>query len=262
LLRRLATEIYPLLANHAAIYYELFAGSAAVFFALRSLGLTTEMILADKIMQLLWFYQNLRSHPAELFSEIHGLLDSEQELMPTERREMSLDVRKQFNQDKKQCSALQSARFLYLNYRGFNGLYRENQAGEYTVAYGGPREYFPSPETLLRASRSLHNTGTAFGYDGIPERHYNPGDVVFADPPYDGTYTGYAGGFSAEDQARLAAHLRSLSERSGVHVFATNSDTPLIRDLYQWAQIEVLTTRYNVGGKRERVNEVLIRGRK
>lgn len=34
----------------------------------------------------------------------------------------------------------------------------------------------------------------------------------------------------------------------------------MIKSIYHWAQIEVLTTRYAIGGKRERVNEVMIRG--
>ena len=90
-------------------------------------------------------------------------------------------------------------------------------------------------------------------------RVYRPGDVVFADPPYDGTFTGYVGGFSDAAQEQLASLLERLAAQ-GVRVFATNSDTPRIRQLYRWARVEELTTRYVVGGDRELTTELLLRG--
>jgi DNA adenine methylase len=57
------------------------------------------------------------------------------------------------------------------------------------------------------------------------------------DPPYQpvsktSNYTGYTpGGFNREDQEQLAIVFKKLSDR-GCFVLLSNSDTPLIRELY------------------------------
>jgi DNA adenine methylase len=64
-----------------------------------------------------------------------------------------------------------------------------------------------------------------------------PGDFVYLDPPYapvsrTASFTSYtAGGFSAEEQARLQALVVDLSRR-GCHVLLSNSTAPDIRRLY------------------------------
>jgi DNA adenine methylase len=86
------------------------------------------------------------------------------------------------------------------------------------------------------------------------------GDVIYADPPYEGTYQNYAGCFTASDQARLRNSLRKAYER-GATIIASNSDTANIRTLYQGFQLESIATQYRVGGiqeKRKEVRELLI----
>ena len=59
------------------------------------------------------------------------------------------------------------------------------------------------------------------------------GDVVYCDPPYDGTFSSYhTAGFTEDDQYRLASILeRRASE--GHPVIVSNSDTFLTRSLYR-----------------------------
>jgi DNA adenine methylase len=79
------------------------------------------------------------------------------------------------------------------------------------------------------------------------------GDVVFADPPYAGAFTGYAGRFDESDQRRLRDALRATWER-GATIFTTNADGPLVRELYDGHPFrrEQLGARYAIGGLRER----------
>ena len=59
------------------------------------------------------------------------------------------------------------------------------------------------------------------------------GDVVYCDPPYDGTFSGYhADGFTEDDQYHLASVLEHRSSE-GHPVIVSNSDTSLIRSLYR-----------------------------
>ncbi|HBX8751094.1 TPA: DNA adenine methylase, partial [Klebsiella pneumoniae] len=60
-----------------------------------------------------------------------------------------------------------------------------------------------------------------------------PGDVIYCDPPYDGTFSNYhTAGFTQDDQYQLASILeRRASE--GHPVIVSNSDTSLTRSLYR-----------------------------
>jgi len=93
-----------------------------------------------------------------------------------------------------------------------------------------------------------------------------PGDFVYFDPPYHplsatSNFTGYTGGqFTEDDQYRLRDVFRVLAER-GVHVMLSNSDTPLIRELYRDFHIETIRARRAINtnlARRGPVREVLI----
>lgn len=57
--------------------------------------------------------------------------------------------------------------------------------------------------------------------------------MVYCDPPYDGTFSGYhTDGFTEDDQYHLASVLEHRSSE-GHPVIVSNSDTSLIRSLYR-----------------------------
>jgi len=63
------------------------------------------------------------------------------------------------------------------------------------------------------------------------------GDVVVADPPYDGTFTDYSTHeWTDEEQRRLAGALLRAHAR-GAEVIAFNNDTPLVRGQYEWCHV-------------------------
>lgn len=151
------------------------------------------------------------------------------------------EIRKQYNlRPFSDTSPDPSARFLWLNHTCFNGIYRENKSGGFNVPWGNRPRLAALPTTAQLVRVSTHLQGVTLSalpaIDVIAEARR--GDVVFADPPYDGVYTSYtSSGFTADDQAALAEALTAARAR-GAHVFMTNSDTPLIRRLYAGWSLE------------------------
>jgi len=98
-----------------------------------------------------------------------------------------------------------AALFYYLNRTGYNGLCRFNRRGAFNVPFGRygtityTRDFSSYREAFARwefASQDLER---------IP---LEPGDFVYADPPYDVEFTDYAKeGFTWEDQVRAAEWL-------------------------------------------------------
>lgn len=110
--------------------------------------------------------------------------------------------------------ASDAARFLFVIRAGFNGLWRENAAGECTTAYGKPE-----PNRDLVQADSLRAYSAAIqGVEFLCEDfavtcgRAKPSDAVYLDSPYEGTFTGYAGGDWNASQACLPGMGR-VSER-------------------------------------------------
>jgi DNA adenine methylase len=255
---RLVEVIKPLL-RPGAVYIEPFAGSLAPFFALRQSGWNGSAALGDLSYPLINFWEELRFDREQLWNYCSLLLEEESGLEPWRREEIYYKHRKQFNCTGTYSKSYRAALFLYLNQRGFNGLWRTNKKGELTTAYGGPRKAFPTKETLAFASKLLkHSTFHHSDFESLLKLA-NPGDVVYCDPPYNGTYTGYSGTFRTKEQQRLATTLKNL-HRSGVHIIASNADTEGVRAVYYWAKIEPIEVIYGVkgGDQRKAAKELLI----
>lgn len=161
-----------------------------------------------------------------------------------------------------------ASRFLYLNKTGYNGLWRENRAGKHNVPFGrykNPR--YADRESLEQARRVLKNCLILHGDFSLALEHAGAGDFVYLDPPYHplsatANFTGYTlGSFPESEQVRLAQVFMELSDR-GCLVMESNSDTPLIWDLYQGFNISTVSARRAINCRPERrgpVTEVVIR---
>jgi Site-specific DNA methylase len=97
-------------------------------------------------------------------------------------------------------------------------------------------------------------------------REAREGDFVYLDPPYQpisetSSFTSYSsGGFGEKEQRRLAKIFRDASS-SGVFLMISNSDSPLIRELYSDFKISNILAARNInsnGKGRGKINEVLI----
>src|SRR6478672_6257070 len=126
-----------------------------------------------------------------------------------------------------------AALFYYLNRTGFNGLCRFNRRGLFNVPFGRytriryTRDFRPYRAALSRW------TFTSGDVENLP---LEPGDFVYADPPYDVEFTQYArGGFTWRDQERTA---RLLSSHPGP-VVLVNQATDRMERLYATLGYEV-----------------------
>lgn len=116
--------------------------------------------------------------------------------------------------------------FYYLNRTGYNGLCRFNQSGGFNVPFGRYKtinyiEDFSVYQPLL--SRWI------FSAVDFQQLATQPGDFIYADPPYDVPFRQYARqGFDWDDQERLA---HWLAAHDGP-VVLSNQATKRIVDLY------------------------------
>jgi DNA adenine methylase len=234
-------------------YFEPFFGGGAVFFSLAPHDAT----LSDINEELIILYRCVRD-------DVDGLI-RELQHHPYEKDHYywmrSLDPATL-------TSLERAARTLYLNRTCFNGLYRVNRRGQFNVPMG--RYQNPTicdPDKLGRASQAL--TDVDIEHAGFAEMMTRPvaGDLVYFDPPYQpisktANFTSYtAGAFGEDDQARLAATFTDLTN-SGVHCMLSNSDTPLIRELYKDFRVDVVLAPRLISRKasgRRPVREVIVR---
>ncbi|MGT5532675.1 Dam family site-specific DNA-(adenine-N6)-methyltransferase, partial [Escherichia coli] len=114
---------------------------------------------------------------------------------------------------------------------GYRGLCRYNKSGHFNIPYGNYKNpYFPEKEIRAFAEKAQRATFICASFDETLAM-LKAGDVVYCDPPYDGTFSGYhTDGFTEDDQYHLASVLEHRSSE-GHPVIVSNSDTSLIRSL-------------------------------
>jgi len=219
------TGIMPELLKHfpttAMRLVEPFAGSCAVMMATDY----PEYLVADINPDLINMYQQIKEDPEFFISIASGLF-----------RQNSADdfrrIRHSFNHSKSCGRVWRAAAFLYLNRHCYRGLCRYNRSGGFNVPYGNYKKpYFPHDEIWAFAGKAERATFICAGYDETLAM-IRAGDIVYCDPPYDGTFSNYhSAGFTEDDQRKLVSAL-SAKARNGHTIIASNSDTELIRDIY------------------------------
>lgn len=141
----------------------------------------------------------------------------------------------------------QASRMIYLNRTCFNGIYRVNLRGEFNVPRGTKNDVLLETDHFDQMAKLLEGADirNADFEELIDEAQ--PGDFVFADPPYTvrHNFNGFVKYneklFSWQDQERLAQALIRAQKR-GVQIIATNANHASVRELYENFGFELLTT--------------------
>jgi DNA adenine methylase len=252
--RRLLAQYRPHFPSSFARYHEPFVGSAAVFFDLEP----AEAVLADSNAALIDCYAAVRDHVETLIRQLEHL-----KAQHDPRR--FYELRERYNTaglDAIERAAL----FIYLNRTCYNGLYRVNRRGHFNVPAGRyVRPRISDPVGLRAASTALQKSRLVTRRFDECEADAARGDFVYIDPPYHrlkaGSFTSYtAEGFGEAEQRELAVVVDRL-HAAGCRVMVSNSDTPLIRELYgAYRTIPILAARAinSSPGGRGAVDEVLI----
>lgn len=146
--------------------------------------------------------------------------------------------------------AVAAARTIFLNKTCFNGLYRVNKSGAFNVPFGRYKNPKILDEARLReAAEVLARAEIRTGdYKQLLPEIARPGDFVFLDPPYVpvGKYADFnrysKEKFSEDDQRALASEVDRLVDL-GAYVLLTNSNHPLVHDLYSNYEISMVNTK-------------------
>jgi DNA adenine methylase len=263
---RLLSQYDPFFpAEGARTYYEPFAGSAAVFFHLRGRDFAARYVLSDFNPELINVYQTVQGDVDDLLDELKG-----------HHHAHFRDARRHYYHTRKLdrngtweglTSVDRAARMLYLNRTCFNGLWRVNSRGEFNVPIG--RYHNPNIINEVR----LRGGHQALQGVELDVQHFREvldfageGDFVYFDPPYiplsaTSNFTAYArDGFGIKDQEELADVFRELDWR-GARVMLSNSDLPVVRELYHGFTFHTVQARraINVNGNgRGPVTEVVV----
>jgi DNA adenine methylase len=243
-------------------YFEPFVGGGALFFRTAP----ESAVLNDRNPDLINAY---RCVAWNVESVIRRLV----ELRRRHSEERYYEVRDRFNdRSRPMTDVARAAAFIYLNKTCYNGLWRVNSKGAFNVPVGRYKDPQIFDRAQLRAaSRLLQRTELRAGDYAACVESARAGDFVYFDPPYapvsaTANFTAYtAGDFGADDQQALA-DLACYLQRQGVHVLISNSDSPVIRELYQGLggfvveEVECSRAINSKAAKRGAVTELLISG--
>ncbi|EQA2400183.1 DNA adenine methylase [Escherichia coli] len=270
------TRVLPELLPHLPKGYclmEPFVGGGSVF-------LNTsydKYVLADINSDLINTYEHVK-HSTNLFICVARELFKE-----GNSKEYYLKIRKEFNELNSSCrkdwcrypsqrlSLMQSARFLYLNRHGYNGVCRYNNKLEYNVPFGRHKTapYFPEQE-IRQFAEKANDTNAVFINmnfdDTLSMLSFGPNLVIYCDPPYlpaseTADFTTYYGQtFSQGNHRRLVQRLLEISARGAAKVVISNSDTPATREIYAPFTFQEINVQRSVSAntsKRETAKEVI-----
>ncbi|WP_206403584.1 DNA adenine methylase [Erwinia billingiae] len=168
-------------------------------------------------------------------------------------------VREMFNHHLGLPLLERAAYFLYLNRNGHRGMCRYNKQGNFNVPFGYYTDpYFPLAEINAFAEKAKRATFICADFTETLNM-VKAGDVVYCDPPYDGTFTEYhGGGFGKDKQYELASLLSDVANRHPV--IASNSNTSLVKSLYRQFDLHQITAPRSIGvaaGKGKNAEEII-----
>ncbi|GGN61611.1 Dam family site-specific DNA-(adenine-N6)-methyltransferase [Oceanobacillus indicireducens] len=222
-------------------YIEPFVGGGALFFELSP----EDGIIADSNPDIINLYEIIAE-------DVDGLIDILKEMKNEEEFYYTIRATDPTTLTKTESAA----RTLYLNRTCYNGLYRVNKKGQFNVPFGKYKNpKICDEENLRAASRVLKSTKIIHSdYIDVLRKYAEPGDFVFLDPPYIpiSQYSDFKRytkeQFDEEDQKVLAEEVKRLRD-IGCHVLLTNSNHPLVHELYKEFEISVHQTKRNINSK-------------
>lgn len=249
---QMLSDLLPKVPASYGRYIEPFFGGGALFFALHP----ESAVISDSNPELINVYRQVAGCPDDVIRYLQQYENT---------KEMFYEIRSQKWEDLPCAEA--AARTIFLNRTCYNGLYRVNKKGEFNVPYGkyvNPR--ICDPDALYAASRGLRGAEILCGdYLEVLERYAREGDFIFLDPPYlpVSEYSDFKRytkeQFYEEDHVELSKIVMRLHER-GCYIILTNSNHPLVHELYAPFTIDVVVTKRYIScrGTSRRGEDVIV----
>jgi len=268
--RQLLEQYTPLFPTNRPIrrYFEPFVGSGAVFFHLRKRDFAEQYHLYDVNQELVRVYQAVRNQPDVLID----LLKQHRDLHSHDHYYAIRNLDRDPEWRASASDVERAARMIYLNKTCFNGLWRVNGQGHFNVPIGRYAKPSILDEPRLRAaSEALQGVEVTVRDFREIVNQAGEGDFVYFAPPYvplneTSNFTSYAADdFREQDQRDLADVFFALHER-GCLVMLSNSDAPLVHELYEGrarqVEVELVTARRAINSdssKRGPISEVVVK---
>jgi DNA adenine methylase len=248
--RKLLPQLLGAVPCEIETYYEPFAGSACLFFALKP----RSAVLSDINEELIRAYRVVKARPRRLWETIARMSTATEyyyylrSLQPSRLDEMA-----------------RAARFIYLSRFCFNGVFRTNKAGKFNVPRGRKTGDIPAEIEFRRCSQALRGATLVCGDFEQAVSTASMGDFVYLDPPYAkrrGRHRGEYGynGFALTDVPRLARLLDALDKRKARFLMSYAFCSEIAPLMEAWNTRSVLVRRHVAGfsDERVRVREVLL----
>lgn len=239
------TQLLPDLLSRApkkyGKYIEPFFGGGALYFALQP----TQAIVADSNPELVNLYRAVATSVEDVIARLQDCVNTEEAFYLLRQIDWT------------QMDPVDAAaRTIFLNRTCFNGLYRVNKQGQFNVPFGRYKNPRILDEDGLRAASLLLRDAVILqgNYSDVLREHAAPGDFVFLDPPYlpVSKYADFKRytkeQFYEEDHRELAEEVERLHQL-GCHVVLTNSNHPVVHDLYGHHKLDVVQTKRHISSK-------------
>jgi DNA adenine methylase len=260
-------------------YFEPFLGGGAIFFHLHRRGLFQNYHLSESNPELMNCYRVVRDQVEEVIARL-----SEHKAQHSQEHYYAVRDQDRDSHWLSTPAVERAARMIYLNKTCYNGLWRVNSEGFFNVPLGRYKNPDILNEDRLRAaSQTLQRVALAIADFEIVIWKAKRGDFIYLDPPYDplsdtANFTSYSPNrpqkytaldntadltkntFGEYEQRKLGLVFRELNRR-GCKVMLSNSDTKLIREIYDGYRIETVTARRAIsseGKKRDAITEVVV----
>jgi DNA adenine methylase len=237
-------------------YVEPFLGSGAVYFHFKAMVEPKHALLWDNNRELIDSFKAVKDEVGQVIKQLEKY-----------RKQHCKDFFLAMREKTPTSLAGKAARLIYLNKTCFNGLYRVNSRGVFNVPFGRYKNPGIFNETWLRqASKQLQGAKIEARDFRLLQLDAKKGDFVYFDPPYHprsstSFFTSYTrDSFGVEDQKALADVYRAL-DKKGCLLMLSNSDTPLIRELYKDFDIREVSARRNINSRvdrRGKINELVV----
>ncbi|WP_236624487.1 Dam family site-specific DNA-(adenine-N6)-methyltransferase [Actinotignum schaalii] len=238
---QLLPELLERMPTDYGKYIEPFFGGGALFFASRP----QRAIIGDINPELINLYNAVKD-------DVHSVIEA----LKLHRNDEDYFYTVRAQNWEELPSTVAAARTIFLNRTCFNGLYRVNRSGQFNVPYGRYKNpKIVDEHNLYEVSSALQGAEIIQGtYEDILQANAEPGDFVFLDPPYLPTskysdfkrYTKEQ--FYEEDHLQLAQEIKRLHEL-GCFVILTNSNHPLVHQLFDGFHIDVVQTKRSISAK-------------
>lgn len=279
--RRLPEQIVE---NHSMdTYVEPFIGGGALFFSLVGEFKIGESVLIDINRELIVGYRAIKQSPYQLTELLREIEEAYLQRSAEERKHFYYEIRDNYNAQMLEFNYSEyssewvhrAAYLIFLNKTCFNGLFRQNQKGEFNVPHG--RYKNPTvcdDQNIFEVSKALRHAKIIRGDFKEAEQYISEGTFVYLDPPYrplnsTSSFTSYSKeDFTDEDQKRLADFFNRMHQR-GALLMLSNSDPhnenpedDFFDDLYRDFRIERVSAKRYINSKasgRGEINELVIR---